>query len=546
MLRRTSSGRALPAPRGVSAKYRVRLTMAPILARALQRSGVCWQRIGERLGREAMVAQAGEFRDVRVEHPAERPLKVVFLTMMGAEHHLLCVESALGLALRARGHSVTYVLCDQQLPMCECRKTWNVADWGTTCGKCYAFGQALLPQFGFEVLPVSKLARDVRQEPGRWQSLIESALCKHYHVGVLDDNPEVRDRRARFARSAAISEAVGRSVADMKPDLAIMSHGIYCTWGPAFETLRNAGISLVTYGTAKIRGTEHFDWDVSADKWDIRGEWARVKTQPLTKAQSAKLDSYLASRADHSADAVVYNFGRVESVEQTRQRLRLDPLKPTFVLFTNVLWDAASVDREIAFSNPVDWVIQTLRWFAKRPDKQLVIKVHPSEVIFPTSQRFADVVRQLFPRLPPNVRLIEPQEKVNSWSIVRVADVGLVHTSTVGMELALEGIPCILVGESHYRGCGFTLDVTTADEYFALLEQWDVSRFDQGEARELARRYAYLHFERYQLPFTVLHEPRQGDTRAFKFRNTDDLLADETMRLLVRCIERHEPFFKND
>ena len=108
-----------------------------------------------------------------------------------------------------------------------------------------------------------------------------------------------------------------------------------------------------------------------------------------------------------------------------------------------MLWDAASAQREIVFRNPIEWVFETIEWFASHPEKQLIVKIHPAEVVIGTNQPFAEMIRKKIPELPSNVRLIEPDEKVNSWSIYKVTDLGIVHTTTAGMELPLLGIPCI-------------------------------------------------------------------------------------------------------
>jgi hypothetical protein len=59
----------------------------------------------------------------------------------------------------------------------------------------------------------------------------------------------------------------------------------------------------------------------------------------------------LQGRITHQADALKYNFGELEDRAQTLKRFNLDPQKPIMVLFTNVLWDAASAQKEIAFPN---------------------------------------------------------------------------------------------------------------------------------------------------------------------------------------------------
>ena len=53
-------------------------------------------------------------------------------------------------------------------------------------------------------------------------------------------------------------------------------------------------------------------------------------------------------------------------------------------------------------------------------------------------------MRQVLPRLPEHIRLIGPKEKVNTYDLVEVADLGLVYTTTVGMEMAMNGVPVIV------------------------------------------------------------------------------------------------------
>ena len=159
-----------------------------------------------------------------------------------------------------------------------------------------------------------------------------------------------------------------------------------------------------------------------------------------------------------------------------------------------------------------------------------------------TKQPFAALIDERIGRLPTNVRVIGPAEKVNSWSIMRAADLGLVHTSTVGMELPLESVPCMVVSRTHFRGRGFTLDVDSAEEYFRRIETWDPRDVDRDRLRTLAKRYAYLLFERYQLPFGMLVEKAVNDVRALEPLDARALLAEPTLRLFLRAFENQQEF----
>ncbi len=526
---------------GLPFKYRIRVYGSRFLARIGRLFGIGWHTLGSRLGREVMIEQVRRAGPVRISNPTQRPLDIIFTSLVGANQRLMSVDVLLARALQIRGHTVRFVLCDQALPACVVRAAKTRAEWPQRCAVCYEFGRRYLQAAGHDVLTTSELVEGV-EACGTWEEYVESALLKHFRVGVLPDDPVVRERQVQYQKAALVSERLGKKLSQMHPDRIIMTHGIYCTWGPVREMLLRADIPLATTAEGKKKDTMKFNWSTSADWWDVSAEWGRVKDVPLTDAQERTIDSYLASRRSHSRDARVYNIGEEESITQTRKRLNLDADKQTFVLFTNVLWDAASAQREIAFKNPIEWVMETIGWFARHPGKQLVVKIHPAEAVIGTNQPFADLIAGFFPELPGNVRVIEPHEKVNSWSIMKVADLGLVHTSTVGMELPLEGIPCAVVSRTHFRGRGFTIDVNSSEEYFRLIDSWAGGDIDREQLRVSAKRYAYLLFERYQLPFPFTYEPKVHDVRALRHFSDKEIAAHPTMKLFVHAVENREDF----
>lgn len=528
-------------------KYKARLKLIPILSKLGRKSGSTWQQLGDKFGREVMIAQAAEILNNSDEFAADDPeknLDVVFLTMIGGHGYNTSVDIVLGLALKARGHRVRFVVCDQQLPACEVKKAKNKEGWQNACNKCWAYGQAIYSSFGLEIVKVSDLisANSSPKDLSKWDEIVEASLLKHFGVGVLAQDSATEARRNAYRESVSVSHRIGEALVEMAPDRVIMSHGIYSTWGPQRELLNEAEIPVVTFSKCKKKWTEKFNWKTSADWWDVSEEWEVVRDRALTTEQSDQLDKYLASRRDHSADTLKYNFGSEESKTKTFERLGLDANKPTFIAFTNVLWDAASAQREIVFSDPITWIIETINWFAQQPDLQLVVKIHPAEVVIGTNQPFASIINERVGKLPENVRVIEPQEKVNSWSVMSIADMGLVHTSTIGMEMPLENIPCAVVSRTHYRERGFTIDVNSKQEYFDLIKDWDVQNYDLEKYKTLARRYAYLLFERYQLPFKFFHEPEHTDVRAMNFDSIQALLAHPTMKLICDSIEQRKSF----
>jgi hypothetical protein len=80
----------------------------------------------------------------------------------------------------------------------------------------------------------------------------------------------------------------------------------------------------------------------------------------------------------------------------------------------------------------------------------------------------------------------------------------LVYTTTVGLEMALQGLPVIVAGQTHYRNRGFTIDPDSWVRYYKLigsvLENPEEYRLSHKQV-ELAWRYAYCFFFKFPRPF---------------------------------------------
>ena len=150
-----------------------------------------------------------------------------------------------------------------------------------------------------------------------------------------------------------------------------------------------------------------------------------------------------------------------------------------------------------------EWILQTIAWFANRNDAQLVIRVHPGER-YSKGPSMVAVIAAAFPQLPANVCVVAPLEKVNTYDILETASAVMAFTTTVGLEAAMSGLPAITVGDTHYRGRGFTHDPQTWDEYYAILNGIlsDLpAHRPTAQQVEQAWNYAYRFFFQYPRPF---------------------------------------------
>jgi CDP-glycerol glycerophosphotransferase (TagB/SpsB family) len=184
-------------------------------------------------------------------------------------------------------------------------------------------------------------------------------------------------------------------------------------------------------------------------------------------------------------------------VAALKKNLGIPEGRKVITLFSNLIWDAANVSRDIAFPSALECINQTIRHFAGREDVQIVLRAHPAEKVLGTSQTYKGLVSEYFGhKLPSNFTFLDYE--VNSYNVLDISDIGVVNTSTVGLEFAMIGKPILLISETHYRGKGFTYDATSGDQYFSMLENLILHPVLLPDQVILARKYYYMMMYLYQ------------------------------------------------
>jgi hypothetical protein len=195
-------------------------------------------------------------------------------------------------------------------------------------------------------------------------------------------------------------------------------------------------------------------------------------------------------------------------VEALRSQLGLDD-RPVVLLATNVLGDSLTLGRNVFAESMAEWIEKTVRNLAAHTGIQLVVRVHPGERLI-HGPSMASVIQRALPSIPSHIHIVGPRETTNTYDLMDLASLGLVYTTTVGMEMAMRGMPVIVAGRTHYRDRGFTLDPSTWEEYFSMLERELGNplprRLDQREI-DLAWRYAYRFIFEYprDFPWRLMH-----------------------------------------
>jgi len=422
---------------------------------------------------------------------------LIFATL----HYWIEHGALLGMALAAQGHQVTLAF----LPYAEWREPINRFDLrrqNAYARKVLEAASPLMDSVSFFTAraPYVHLPEEVQQAVRQ-----VSEYDVQYTLQVEDVDTSSDIYKLRFERNRDAAQAALAYLRDNRPDVVVVPNGTIQELGVIYRVARHLKLPVVTYEFSDQRNRIWLSQNGEVMRQDTSALWQVRQNVPLTEAQMERLQGLMKSRMRGS---LWENFARrwqdtpVQGGSQARADLGLDD-RPVVLLATNVLGDSLTLGRQVFSKSMGEWISRTVQYFAGRPEIQLVIRVHPGEVLT-HGQSMVDVVRQVLPTLPEHIHLIKPTDRVNTYDLVEVADLGLVYTTTVGLEMAMSGLPVVVAGQTHYRGRGFTHDPDSWVSYFKmlghLLERPREFRLDQQQV-ERAWRYAYSFFFEYPLPF---------------------------------------------
>ncbi len=290
-----------------------------------------------------------------------------------------------------------------------------------------------------------------------------------------------------------------------RPDVVITPNGSILEMGAVYQVARYLNIPVVTFEFGEQQGRIWLAQNDEVMRQNTDELWAAYQHIPLAEEQLGQVHTLYTSR--QRAD-LWENFTRRwqgmpgQGGQATRAALHLDQ-RPVVLLAANVIGDSLTLGRQVFTHSMTEWLQFTVAYFAQRPDVQLVVRIHPGER-FTQGPSVAEVVHQALPELPANIFLVNAGDPVNTYDLMEIADLGLVYTTTVGMEMAMGSIPVIVVGQTHYRNRAFTLDPDTWENYQQMLEQILVNpsehRLSEQQVKQ-AWNYAYRFFFEYPQPF---------------------------------------------
>ena len=363
-----------------------------------------------------------------------------------------------------------------------------------------------------------------------------------YTVGRewLDLAPNTSDRELLDLRRAR-NEAAAQSTLELCDryvyDAVIVPNGGILEFAAVRAAAEEAGAKVVTYEFGEQRERIWIAQNDLVMRQDTSPLWQVCSDIGLTGAQTDRMAELHQARRSGKSWAQFKREWQARSASGSKavaDQLGLDVTKPVILLCTNVMGDSLAIDREVFTEGMGDWLTETVRHFADPEKGQLVVRIHPGEMVgagYPSSE----IVRTALPSMPDHVALVEPDSEINTYDLIELADLGLVYTTTVGLEMATAGVPVIVAGDTHYRGRGFTHDPVSLEDYFATIDQLLEPEPSNTANTELANRYAYRFFFDYpfEFPWHLLDFWDDLVERPLSTVLGDDDSYDATLRSLI-------------
>ena len=439
--------------------------------------------------------------------------------------------------LQWRGHSYTYVSCDGLFS--DCDMFWEATVGPRpkqACDVCQSQVKHLLESCK---IPNTRLGRysqsEIRQTAEAFvaglpdhallsaiyqgypiSSWVKSSVHSHLRINAIHlDNPKHCAALRSYLSSGIIAlHSIQTMLDHEQPTIMLLFNGRMSVTRIALELALERGIRVVCHERGLLKETLMF-WENETclalrPFSELSHKWADI---PLSHKESLDVTRWLAERS-RGANLNWKTFSVQSSLGVIDTFLTTHAGKKIWSIFTSSMDEIVSDDDYTsAFGSQNEWIEQTVRFVAQQPDVALVIRVHPNSGGKNSTGKNLDELnffQSLKNRLPPNVAVVMPDDKVSTYALIERTDLGLVYGSTVALELACRGKKVLLAARSQWLFCRSIQFISDAASYSSLLAQHVHLSLDSQAAEDVAiaaYRFAHAYIYRWNVSFPLVHMP---------------------------------------
>ena len=455
-----------------------------------------------------------------------------FGTIIGSHRASNLLDSSLAKYLVDRGHSVSVLICDENLPACLNSSIWKRKKkdrldntlsespkkqdlckvcfknseelWKSTNAKIYKISDLLTKADHKEInekVKNLKLLGDVFYKEINLREDIIAGCLRYLCLG--DENKISEELYERYAISSLrICFCYEKILSIESIDTGVWVHGIYVPHGILNKIFNKKQINFYNYNTSYRENRFYFTKNDTYHKVFPSESSEQLSLDSFTESELKQAKEYLVSREKGSQDWQQFNNEPLkDSLKELKKIGFKEDKKDLAVLFTNVVWDARLHFQENLYDDMVDWIKDIVNFFKTSATKKLIIRVHPGELISHSVSREKVADLDFLQSLPENIILVPPESKISSYFLASISKLNLVYATKMSMELCLYDAPIICCGDAWVKGKNATIDPNSKKEFLEILnlENWATLNNKMNKKNGLS--YSHYIFEKKPIYF---------------------------------------------
>jgi hypothetical protein len=283
-------------------------------------------------------------------------------------------------------------------------------------------------------------------------------------------------------------------------DLCIIPNGATFEAAHFCHVARRIGVqvnALEKFAFRFVRVMNHGDQFLAFD--DVDAVWNRrrelgFEQEPFHSRACARARELLDERrlASTKTWAWKHQQAMAGDIAETLTGLGLGPDRPYVFVGTNVPFDAGYNGLLTIFPSMREWLVATVRYLLENTDLAVVVRAHPGEARYHAERSERTLAEAC---LESDRLVVVPGESpINSYPLMEHCKFGVVFSSTVGLEMAMQGRTVLLGTQVYYGRRGFTVDPADREDYFKKLQSLARNDAVTRISPEAAERACLFHF----------------------------------------------------
>lgn len=285
------------------------------------------------------------------------------------------------------------------------------------------------------------------------------------------------------------------------PQAVVLFNGMFYPEAAARQVCLEKGIRVITHEVGLRPFTAFFTTgEATAYPMKIDDGFQ------LTPQMNDILDEYLSSRFKGNFSMAGIRFWPEMNGLDNAILTRISQFKKLVPVFTNVIFDTSQVHANTIFPHMFAWLDNVQKTAQEHPDVLFVIRAHPDECR-PGKESLESVagwVKESGISELPNVILIDANQYISSYELIRRAHLVMVYNSTIGLEATLLGKPVLAGGKARFTQLATAFYPSSIEDYHAQLKQMlDAEEIPvPPEFIHNARRFLYFQLYATSLDFS--------------------------------------------